>query len=235
MKQTAFKIGHIPALLWGEPANRLIVAVHGNLSHKADTVIELLAEECVPRGYQVLSFDLPEHGERKNESTRCKVQPCVQELCAVMEFARTQAQDISLFGCSIGAYFSLLAYQNETLRQALFLSPVVDMERIIQNMMMWFSISESRLQTEQEIGTPIGQTLYWDYYCYVKEHPIIQWAKKTAILYGTNDEICPADTVTNFTNRFGCQLTTLAQGEHFFHSPEQLSCYRKWLRAELTT
>lgn len=69
----------------------------------------------------------------------------------------------------MGGYFSLLAYYDEPLEHAFFLSPVLDMERIIQSMMNWFSVSEQRLQAEREISTPIGQTLYWDYYCYAKE------------------------------------------------------------------
>ncbi|MEA5012746.1 MAG: alpha/beta fold hydrolase [Angelakisella sp.] len=109
MKQTELRIGHIPALLWGEPTCHLLVAVHGNMSHKSDTVIALLAEYAVERGYQVLSFDLPEHGDRKSETTLCKVQTCVEELHTIMAYAKTIAQEISLFGCSMGAYFSLLA------------------------------------------------------------------------------------------------------------------------------
>jgi len=163
MKQEQLAIAHIPAILWGEASDHLILSVHGNMSHKADTVIDFLAQHATGKGCQVLSFDLPEHGDRKGESTLCTVQTCVEELRTVMEYAKTQAKAISLFGCSMGVYFSLLAYQNEPLEQAIFLSPVVDMERIIQNMMTWFSVSEERLQAEQKIATPIGQTLYWDY------------------------------------------------------------------------
>lgn len=45
----------------------------------------------------------------------------------------------------MAAYFSLLAYHDETLEHAFFLSPVLDMERIIQSIMNWFSVSEQRL------------------------------------------------------------------------------------------
>ncbi len=229
MKREQLTIQHIPAILWGEASERLILAVHGNQSHKADTVIELLARQATAKGYQVLSFDLPEHGERKDEPTPCKVQTCVAELRAVMEYAKTQARDISLLGCSLGAYFSLLAYRDEPLGQALFLSPVVDMERLICNMMTWFSVSQEYLQAQQEVVTPIGQTLYWDYYCYVKEHPITRWEVPTDILYGSADTLCEWDVVSSFAKRFGCHLTVLEQGEHFFHTPEQLAYYQAWL------
>lgn len=42
------KIGPIPAIIWGPPSQHLVLAVHGNMSHKADTVIELLAGRRLP-------------------------------------------------------------------------------------------------------------------------------------------------------------------------------------------
>lgn len=234
MKQTSFSIGHIPALLWGESTGRLLLAVHGNLSHKADTVIALLAQCALPHGYQVLSFDLPEHGDRTGEPTLCKVQTCVQELHTVMAYAKTLAAEISLFGCSFGAYFGLLAYCGESIRRALFLSPVVDMERLIHNMMTWCSVSEERLRAEEEVSTPSGQTLYWDYYQYVKAHPISHWNVPTAILHGSADSLCEREVVEGFAHCFGCDLTVLEAGEHFFHTPEQLDFYQKWLDNALT-
>lgn len=223
----------IPALLWGEKSDKLMIAVHGNQSHKQDAPIALLAQEAAPLGYQVLSFDLPQHGDRQTEETLCKVQQCVYELGQVMEFARKQAEEISLFACSMGAYFSLLAYEAVPLRQSLFLSPVVDMKRLIDSMMLWFDVSKERLQREKEISTPIGQTLYWDYYCYVQEHPILKWLSPTAILYGAKDTLCERDEVASFAKRFGCDLTVMAEGEHYFHTPEQLDCYREWLKQRL--
>ena len=52
-------------------------------------------------------------------------------------------KEINVFACSMGAYFSLLAYQNDVLEKALFLSPVVNMERIIENMMKWFNVTRA--------------------------------------------------------------------------------------------
>ncbi len=233
MKKEKLLIGNIPALLWGEKGAEIIVAVHGNMSHKADVPIEILAEEALAGGYQVLSFDLPQHGERETDQTPCKVQECVCELSKVMDFARLQAENTSLFACSMGAYFSLLAYRDVALRQSLFLSPVVDMGRIIDNMMQWFGISEKRLQTEREIATPIGQTLYWDYYCYVKENPVSFWKSPTAILYGAADELCERERIMTFVDEFKCSLEVLEGGEHYFHTAEQLAFFRQWLKRRL--
>jgi len=128
------KIESIPAILWGGKSDKLFIAIHGNMSNKADDVIAIFAEEATAAGYQVLSFDLPEHGERKNEATLCKVQNCVRDLKLIMKYAKLVSENISIFACSMGAYFSLLAYEEEPLQQSIFLSPVVDMERMIGNM-----------------------------------------------------------------------------------------------------
>ena len=218
----------IPTILWGERSSHLFIVVHGSQSNKEDDAIATFAECAESKGYQALSFDLPDHGERKAENVPCKVQNAIQDLKTIMRFARETTNSISLFACSMGAYFSLLAYNDIALRQALFLAPLVDMERMILNMMTWFNISTEKLEAEQEITTPIGQTLYWDYYCYVREHPITKWNVPTAILYGAKDETVEFDTVEAFAKRFHADLQLMEQGEHYFHTEEQLSFFRQW-------
>lgn len=171
----------------GPPSDGAVVAVHGNLSHKADTPIQLLAEAASARALQVLSFDLPGHGGRKDEPAPCRIQVCVPELRAVMGYAKKRWAHVGLFACSLGACFSLAAYADEPLEQALFLSPVLDMRRLIENMMGWFGVTQERLCRERAIETPTGETLYWDYYCYVKEHPVRRWDTPTSILCGGRD------------------------------------------------
>ena len=65
MKQQVLNISGIPAILWGPPSERVLIAVHGDQASKSDPCIALLAEVAVERGLRVLSFDLPEHGERQ--------------------------------------------------------------------------------------------------------------------------------------------------------------------------
>ena len=233
MKKMNLTIEGIPAILWGEPSDILFIAVHGNMSSKDDDVIVIFAEEAIGKGYQVLSFDLPEHGERKGKDYACKVQNCVSDLTSIAAYAQTISSNISVFACSMGSYFSLLAYRGLPLEQCLFLSPILDMERIISNMMTWFNISKDRLEVEKEIETPIGQTLYWDYYCYVKSHPIDTWDIPTAILYGSDDNLSEFNVVSEFIKRYNCKLHVLEHGEHYFHTDEQLHYFRQWLRKSI--
>ena len=45
----------------------------------------------------MLSFDLPEHGERKSDNTPCKVQFCVSELSIIMDYAKKHWNEVNLF------------------------------------------------------------------------------------------------------------------------------------------
>ena len=230
MKIDRINISNIPSIIWGEKSNRVFIAVHGNMSNKEDEVIKILAEKVTSNGYQVLSFDLPEHGERKdNTNYLCKVQNCVNDLKLIMEYAKANYEEINLWACSMGAYFSLLAYKNENIKQCIFLSPVVDMKVIIDNMMLWSNTTENDLREKQEIKTDFGQTLYWDYYLYVKENPITNWNKKTYILYGNKDNMQDENIIKNFSENFSCKLSILEDGEHYFHTEKQLDYYKNWL------
>ena len=230
MKTERIKINDIPTIIWGEKSKKVFISVHGNMSNKEDEVIKILAKEVINKGYQVLSFDLPEHGERKeSKEYLCKVQNCVNDLKQVMKYAKANYNEINLWACSMGAYFSLLAYKDEDIKQCLFLSPVVNMKVIIDNMMLWSNTSEKDLKLKQEIKTDFGQTLYWDYYKYVKENPIVSWNKKTCILYGNKDNMQEQNIIKEFSNKFNCELSILENGEHYFHTEEQLNYYKNWL------
>ena len=142
MKVEKIKIDSIPSVIWGEKSVKVFIAVHGSMSNKEDETIKILADNVTSKGYQLISFDLPEHDEKKSDNTPCKVQFCVSELSIIMDYAKKHWNEVNLFACRMGAYFSLLAYKNESIRKALFLSPVVNMERIIDNRMMAFNITK---------------------------------------------------------------------------------------------
>ncbi|WP_304207034.1 carboxylesterase [Fusobacterium perfoetens] len=222
IKQEFFKINDIPAILWGEKSNKIIISVHGMMSNKADIPIEILAKISMKYGYQVLSFDLPKHGERKNEITPLTPQVCVKELNNIYEKLQKNWEEISLFANSLGAYFSLLSYKDKKIEKAFFLSPLVDMRELIENMMKAFGVTAERLKKEREIATPIGETLSWDYYSYVQENPIAKWNPFTHILCGDKDEICNIETIKKFSKQFNCELEILKDSEHYFYREEQL-------------
>ena len=145
-----------------------------------------------------------------------------------MAFARQRWSCVALRATSIGAWFSMLAFSQEPLERCLFVSPVLNMEHLIQRMMGWAGITEEQLAQQKTIQTSFGQTLSWRYYQYAKEHPIEGWDVPTAILYAGQDNLTPQQEVGKFTARFQCDLTVMEDGEHWFHTPQQLDVLRKW-------
>ena len=226
------RIGGVPAIIWGKPSDRMIIAVHGSHSSKIDDCIWILAEEAVKRGYRVLSFDLPQHGERVYETDFIMPDECVRELLAMYAYAKDHAHKVSLFGCSMGAYFQLLTFAKHDIDRVWFLSPVTDMLRIIHNLMAYCHVSEAELKQRVRIENDI-EPLYYPYFEYVREHPITAWPHQTYILRGEGDTLCEYACVKQFSERFGCELTEQKGGEHWFHTERELDFFRRWIRDRL--
>ena len=224
----------IPAVLWGKTGDRLLIELHGDCSGKEDTVIEMMARTAISRGYQALSFDLPMHGERQDDNYECNPENCVRDLKAVYDYAETISPEISIFACSIGAYFSLLAYHDQDLEQSLFLSPIVNMERLIDNIMKTSGVSEERLKAEGRIQLQGGRILDSNYYRYVKDNPVaFEWRSPTSILYGSKDDLSEWEEISGFSSRYQTPVTVLEGGEHFFHTDEQLQAFDSWAKKNL--
>ena len=232
MKRKRILIGKIPSILWGTPSDRLYLYVHGQ--HGCKEEAEAFAEIAANYGWQVLSIDLPEHGERGAETNCFDPWHVVPELAEVMIAAKRRWKTISLRANSIGAWFSMLAFEKERLESCLFVSPILDMQRLIANMMRWADVSRERLEQEQMINTNFGHTLSWKYLLYAERHPIAAWAFPTRILFGENEPLTERSTAEEFVCRFHCEMTVMPNGEHWFHTPEQLEFLKQWTHISFT-
>ena len=228
MNQQHLTIGGIPAIRFGEPADRVYLYVHGKSGCKEEAGD--FAEIVCDRGFQVVSFDLPRHGERKDSETKPVPWEAVPELQSILPYLKQRWQSISLYANSLGAYFSLLAFSEEQFANCLFVSLILDMAALIDKMIVWASVDARQLQAEKEIPTSFGETLSWEYYTYAGKHPIQVWNSPTAILYAGQDNMTDRHTVTDFAAVFGCRLTVYKEGEHWFHTEKQLAVLRDWIR-----
>ena len=70
------------------------------------------------------------------------------------------------------------------------------MEKVILDMMRWADITEEKLREKQLITTGFGETLSWEYLCYVRNHPV-NWSVPTCILYGDKDNLTSQETIHN--------------------------------------
>ena len=230
MKLEKCIIQGIPAIIWGEPSKKAYLFVHGKMSSKdAAAVFAQLAQE---KGYQTLSFDLPQHGDRAEEPERCHIWSGTRDVKKLCDAAFARWEQVSLFGCSLGAYFSLHVCGDYPFRNCLFQSPIVDMEYLIRQMMVWFGVTQERLEREREVETPID-TMSWDYYQYVLAHPITRWDIPTAILYGGKDNLQSRQVMKGFADRFGCRLTVSEFSEHPFMQPLDSLIVEDWMRRSL--
>ena len=230
MKEDRMTIQDIPSVLYGDSSENLFLYIHGKMGCKEEAA--RFAEIVCPKGYQVLSIDLPGHGERTGEMERFVPWEVVPELQAVYEFSQQRWKKISLYANSIGAYFSLLAFREAKPEKSLFVSPILDMEKLIRDMMGWAGVTQEQLQQAGEIPTAFGETLSWKYLAYAAEHRITKWDSPTAILYAGQDHLTARITVDDFAQRFGCTVTVMENGEHWFHTEEQLAVLDAWLQKE---
>lgn len=139
---------------------------------------------------------------------------------------------VYLIANSIGAFFSLGSLADKKIEKTFLISPIVNMEKLISDMMIWANTSEEELKIKKEIKTAFGETLSWNYLCYVRDNPI-QWSIPTWILYGAKDTLTSMDTIKGFADKNKARLTVMEYGEHWFHTEEQMSFLDNWIRTSL--
>lgn len=177
---------------------RIVVYVHGKGGSAAE------AGHYVPLfpGCEVIGFDY------------CAQTPweAKEEFPQFFAELRKRCDRLTLISNSIGAFFSLSSLDG-LVDDTYLISPVVDMEKLIGDMMTWANVTEQRLEERREIATDFGETLSWRYLCYVREHPV-EWRVPTRILYGERDNLTSKETISAFAERVGAELTVMPGGEH---------------------
>ena len=189
------KIQHTNAIIIGEKKENAFLFVHGQAGNKEEAI--RFANIAVPLGYQVIGIDLSVMDVPWN---------VLPKLLEVKDFLKEHYSSISLRANSIGCWYSLLAFENEKIEQALFVSPILDMKRFVEGM---------EEKDEQ-------------YYEWVVLHQIANWSNKTYILRAEKDLFVSDKVNETFINQFMCNVVTLKDSEHWLHTPEQLSSLRKW-------
>lgn len=128
---------------------------------------------------------------------------------------------VVLIANSMGAYYSMTAGIGEKIEKAYFISPIVDMEEVIMNMMKSAGISEDELRKKGTVKTENGAELSWEYLCYVRNAPI-EWSAPTEIIYGENDVFTAYEKMKSFAASHGASLFVMDGGEHWFHTDGQM-------------
>lgn len=222
---------HIPAILCGAGSEKVFIYVHGKNGCKDEAAS--FAEIACPKGWQVLGIDLPAHGQRSNDGAELLPWAVIPELQAVMAWAKQRWQGIGIRANSIGAWFCMLGFADEPIEKCLFVSPILDMEKLILSMMLRASVTEEQLMCEGKIPADFQETLSWEYLTFVRSHKVKRWYAPTSILYAGNDQLTDRGTADDFVKRHHAVLTVMENGEHWFHTPEQLAFLEQWTKAAL--
>ncbi len=191
---------------------RLVIYVHGKGGSAEEAKQPLFAES------DVLGFDYKSQNPWEAKS----------EFSLFFDLHSKGYDSVILIANSIGAFLSMYTLAEKKISQALFISPIVNMEKLITDMMVWSNVTEDELQSKKEIPTSFGETLSWAYLCYVRKHPIV-WSIPTCILYGEKDNLTSIDTISEFTNQIGATLTVMEDGEHWFHTDTQMKVVDNWI------
>ena len=195
-----------------------VIYIHGKGGNAAEAEhYNLLFPSCDVIGFEYKSFTPWEAG--------MEIHDAVAELTAGYD-------RIILIANSIGVYLSMNADIERYVTHAFFISPIVDMEKLISAMMGLAGITESDLQKKGTIHTDFGEDLSWEYLSYVREHPV-DWNVPTYILYGSEDNLTSIDTMTAFVQAHHANLTIMDGGDHWFHTEEQMQFLDNWLKNKL--
>lgn len=193
-----------------------VIYIHGQggKAEEANRYKKFLGDE-----YDVIGFDYKSKfpWEAKEEFPKC------------FNSITHRYSDVFLIANSIGAYYSMLSLADSPIKKAMFISPIVDMEKLILNMLARSNVTEEELHKEKVIETSFGESLSWEYLSYVRNHPIT-WHIPTHILYAENDTMTSLETITDFANKTGASLTVMKNGEHWFHTEAQMILLDNWFK-----
>ena len=152
-----------------------------------------------------------------------------KEIHIAVEELKSKYENVILIANSIGAFFSMNAGIDDMIQKAYFISPIVDMEKLITNMMQWANVTEQELESEGVIHTDFGEDLSWEYLSYIRSY-LVTWHAPTEILYGSNDLITSLETISDFANKHQATLTVMEGGEHWFHTEDQMQFLDRWIK-----
>lgn len=171
-------------------------------------------------GYEVIGFDY-------SSQTPWEAQ---KEFPLFFEKLQRSYTAVTVIANSIGAFFAIHGFKDMPIEKALLISPIVDMEKLISDMMRWAGVTEQELAERKRIETAFGETLSMEYLAWVRENPTV-WQVPTAIVYGEKDHLQSIECVKSFAEKTGAVVTVMENGEHWFHTEEQMAFLNRWIQS----
>ena len=225
MEKIKLEVAGISAVLYGKRSRRVYLYVHGKNGSAAEAA--RFARTACPAGWQVLAVDLPEHGARKT-ARKSWCRGWSPESCRQSTPGCSRCGSISgCMGSASGHGLPCRRCKRSSRKRRCLSPPIVDMEKLILDLMQQAGVTEEQLRTAGEIPTAMGETLSWPYLCWVREHPL-HWKVPTQVLYADTDPLTGHTAMEQFRQQTGAHLTILEGGEHWFHTETQLAALQGW-------
>lgn len=195
--------------------DKVVLYIHG----KGGSALEAEHYESLFHGAEIYGFDYKAENpwEAKREFEKKLLELSVNY------------KEIVLIANSIGAYFSMNSGIDKYVSKAYFISPIVNLERLIMDMISWAGTSEEELEKRKVIPVDFGDDLSWDYLQYVRNNKV-SWNAPTEILYGRLDHLQSMECMYAFAEQTHSGITIMENGEHWFHTDEQMRFLDKWIK-----
>ena len=155
-----------------------------------------------------------------------------QEFINKISELKSTYKSIILIANSIGAYFAMNSGIDKSISKAYFISPIVNIEQLIKDMMSWANVTEDELEAKKIIPVEFGDDLSWDYLQYVRNNPV-NWNVSTNILYGSKDNLQSIDTISKFAKGINGKVTVMEGGKHWFNTKEQMKFLDNWIKSNM--
>ncbi len=221
-----FFISKIPALLYGEPSDRVFLYLHGQCGCKEDA--ERFAQAACQNQWQVASVAFPGYGERSQEQAVWEPEEILSELQDVMHELSEKWSKVALAACGLGAWFSLIAFANQPLQKILLISPILDLH----------SLAGAQKKSSQITGdflpSDILQSLPDSFWEFAKKYAALPTPHApTALIFGRQDSLTSFDAVESFVSKTHAKLTVLEEAGHRLSTPMELLLLDLWIQEQI--
>ena len=151
-----------------------------------------------------------------------------EEFPALLEPICREHGAVQMVANSIGAYFAMDALSGWPIERAWFISPVVNMERLITDMMAWAGVTEEELREKRESPPPLARPFPGTISAIQESTPsggtfhphFVRGKRYFDFLFH----------YLGFAEQIHADLTVMKDGEHWFHTPEQMQFLDDWVR-----
>lgn len=121
--------------------NKLIVYIHGKGGSEEEAEhYKALFKDC-----EVIGFD---YVAQSPWDAKDELPSLFDSICGDYE-------SVTVIANSIGAYFTMISLGDRRIEKAFSISPVVNMEKLIKDMMMWANVTEDELRKKAKLKRPL--------------------------------------------------------------------------------